>query len=219
MTLKAKIFAVTGYQFNDPQLLKEALTHSSLTTSNNEKLEFLGDRVLGLVLADMLIKHFPLEKEGDLALRYADLSSSSVLSEIALQTGINDLIAISLSEENTGGRYNASILADSCEALIGAIYLEGGLEPAQAFIKRYWQVLMQEKINPPKDAKSFVQEWAQSKGYGLPEYKVIDKTGPDHNPLFVVELKVGDLKEVIGEGNSKKNAEQTAAKNMLEVIS
>ncbi|MGD9638467.1 MAG: ribonuclease III [Alphaproteobacteria bacterium] len=215
----AKIFSFTGYKFKNENLINEALTHCSLEKNNNEILEFLGDRVLGLVLAEMLIKNFPLEKEGDIAVRYSNLSSSIVLSDIAKKVGLGRLIEMSQSEENTGGRDNPSILADACEALLGAIYLEAGLEPAKDFIHKYWQDFMNKNIEPPKDAKSALQEWTQSRGYGLPKYEVVDRSGPDHNPLFIVNLKIGSLEVVVAEGNSKKVAEQNAAKIMLEKIS
>ena len=213
-----KVFAFSGYKFQNFELLDNALTHCSLEKINNEKLEFLGDRVLGLVLAEMLIKNFPLEKEGDIAVRYANLSSSFVLADIASKTGLGELIEMSMAEANTGGRKNSSILADAFEALIGAVYLEGGLEPAKSFIEKYWSDIMRQNIEPPKDAKSALQEWSQSKGYGLPNYKVVEKIGPDHSPEFIVELSIASLDAILGRGNSKKNAEQNAAENMLEKI-
>jgi ribonuclease-3 len=210
---------IIGYKFGDPVLARIALTHRSTVGREHqtyERLEFLGDRVLGLVIADMLYDAFPDEEEGALAKRMVALVRRETLADVAMHLGIGPLIRLSRGEEEAGGRENPAILADACESLIGAVYRDGGLDAARAFIERYWSALMEGTAEPPKDAKTSLQEWAQGRGFALPSYRQISRSGPDHAPLFTIEVGVGDFPSELGEGSTKRIAEQTAAEKLLE---
>lgn len=207
------------YTFQNQSLLKKALTHPSSTRShkmsNFERLEFLGDRVLGLLIAQMVYERYPLEKEGDLARRFAALVCREACLEVAHQMQLSDYLQASLGDTSP----HSVILADAVEALIGAIYLDGGLEVAAAFINAYWPALLEKDIRPPKDAKTALQELAQSKSLGsVPVYKVLDHSGPAHTPIFTVRVSVEGMGEAVGTGTSKRQAEQMAAKLLLEQI-
>jgi ribonuclease III len=207
------------YSFKDQTLLKKALTHpSSLRSykvSHFERLEFLGDRVLGLVIADMIYQRYPDEKEGDLAKRFAALVCREACLEVANEIQIGDFLKASLVDMAP----HSVILGDAVEALIGAIYLDGGLESAAAFVNRYWPALLEKDIRPPKDAKTTLQELAQSTSLGsAPAYEVLEHSGPAHTPTFKVRVLVIGLGEAVGTGNSKRQAEQMAAKRLLEEI-
>ena len=210
-----------GHRFEKPQILIQALTHSSSTRDRldaNERLEFLGDRVLGLVLAGLLLEAFPDEEEGEIAYRFSALARSESLTRVAGGIGLAPHIELSPGEEEAGGRQNASILADCCEAVIAALFLDGGLEAAETFIRRHWRPLMDENSAPPKDAKTMLQEWAQAQGLPLPEYKVTKKEGPSHAPRFTIEVTVHEKKPASGRGPSKRAAEQAAAEALLALI-
>ena len=212
---------ILGHRFEKPGILIQALTHSSATRDRldaNERLEFLGDRVLGLVLAGLLLEAFPGEKEGEIAYRFSALARSETLTRVAEEIGLAPHIELSSGEEEAGGRQNASILADCLEAIIAALFLDGGLEAAEAFIHRHWRPLMDKEPAPPKDAKTMLQEWAQGRGLPLPEYRVTGQLGPDHAPRFTVEVTVHEKKPASGQGASKRAAEQTAAEALLALI-
>jgi ribonuclease-3 len=212
---------ILGHRFEKPGILIQALTHSSATRDRldaNERLEFLGDRVLGLVLAGLLLEAFPGEKEGEIAYRFSALARSETLTRVAEEIGLAPHIELSSGEEEAGGRQNASILADCLEAIIAALFLDGGLEAAEAFIHRHWRPLMDKEPAPPKDAKTMLQEWAQGRGLPLPEYRVTGQQGPDHAPRFTVEVTVHEKKPASGQGASKRAAEQTAAEALLALI-
>jgi ribonuclease III len=206
-----------GCRFKDSALLEQALTHSSMSgasgdrLSSNERLEFLGDRVLGLVIAHILYQRFPDEPEGDLARRHAALVRKEALARIAIEAGLGDCVRMSRGEDDAGGRENPGLLADACEAVIGAIYLDGGLEAAAEFVHGYWQALVDEDPTPPKDAKTMLQEWAQGRGLALPKYRETAREGPPHAPIFSVEVVVSGIAPVTGVGPSKRAAEQAAA--------
>lgn len=205
--------------FQDQTLLKKALTHPSSTRSQKvsdfERLEFLGDRVLGLLIAQMIYERYPKEKEGDLAKRFAVLVCREACLDVAHQMNLSHHLKASLGDISP----HSVILADAIEALIGAIYLDGGLEAAGAFIKAYWPALLEKDIRPPKDAKTALQELAQSKSMGIvPLYKILEHSGPAHTPTFTVCVTVEGLGEAIGTGTSKRQAEQMAAKILLEEI-
>lgn len=207
------------YTFKDQTLLKRALTHpSSLrsqTVSHFERLEFLGDRVLGLIVADMVYNRYPLEKEGDLAKRFAALVCREACLEVANAIQISDYLKASMLDTAP----HSVILADAVEALIGAIYLDGGLEAAVGFVYAYWPPLLEKDIRPPKDAKTTLQELAQSKSLGsAPFYEVLEHSGPAHTPTFKVKVVVEGLGEAVGTGTSKRQAEQMAAKLLLEEV-
>lgn len=205
-----------GHTFKDKALLKTALTHSSVGAEYNyERLEFLGDRVLGLVIAELLYKRFPLEKEGDLAKRLAALVQGSFLATVAAELELGAYIGLSDGEAQSGGAENANILADVFESLIGALYLDGGFHKCQALINELWADRLGVMKEPPLHPKTRVQEWAQSKGLALPVYKIINQSGPDHAPVFDVELKVEGYPSVTAQGKSRQIAEKEAARNFM----
>ncbi len=208
-----------GHQFKTLRLLTQALTHASTTRDrllSNERLEFLGDRVLGLVIAGLLLETFPGEDEGKISYRFSALARRESLVRVADAIGL----AGHLESANSGGggRINPGILADCCEAVIAAIYLDSGLEAARDFILRHWRPLMDETPAPPKDAKTTLQEWAQGRGLQLPDYRETGREGPDHAPRFTVEVTVDGKKPVKGQGPSKQAAEQAAAEAMVSSI-
>ncbi len=213
-----------GHRFARPELLTQALTHPSVTQNRRrqsapyERLEFLGDRVLGLVVADMLFHHFPDEAEGALARRFTALVRREAVARVAVAIGLADVLTMAKGDEEAGGRGNPGILADACEAVIGALYADGGFEVAAAFVRRQWQVLMEELAAPPKDAKTALQEWAQGRGKPLPVYRTLGAEGPPHDPMFLVEVGVEGQGAATGRGPSKRTAEQAAATALLEKV-
>jgi ribonuclease-3 len=216
--------SILGYTFKKTVLLEEALTHPSKNKTlqkrpfSYQRLEFLGDAVLGLVIAEMLYEAFPTENEGNLAKRLAGLVRSETLALVGKKLGIEQFIYMANSEEQSGGRTNQSNIEDVCESLIGAMYLDGGLEPARSFIRTHWAELLEAQPLPPKDAKTALQEWAQGRGKPLPEYKVVSEIGPSHAPEFTIEVHVQGLEPMSATGNSKRAAEQKAAQAMLEKL-
>ncbi|MBL4691137.1 MAG: ribonuclease III [Rhodospirillales bacterium] len=210
-----------GHRFNNPKLLVQALTHSGATRDrlqSNERLEFLGDRVLGLALAGMLLDSFPGEAEGKIAYRFSALARAQSLTRVAADIGLAPYVRLARGEEEIGGRDNPSIQADCCEAIIAALYLDGGLKVAETFVHEHWRPLMSEDLAPPKDAKTLLQEWAQARGLALPVYRVTNEEGPAHAPRFTVEASVHEMKPATGEGASKQAAEQNAAETLMDRI-
>ena len=214
-----------GHTFSQPDLLAQALTHPSIVhgraprkSTPYERLEFLGDRVLGLAVADMLFRAFPHEPEGALARRHAALVRRDALARVAGRIGLGALIVLSRSEEEGGGRTNPGLLADACEAVIGALYADAGFEVAAAFIRAQWAPLMAEAAAPPKDSKTALQEWAQGLGKPLPVYTTLGMEGPPHDPVFHVSVVVAGAEAATGTGNSKRAAEQMAAALLLEKV-
>ena len=213
-----------GHRFQRPELLTEALTHPSTAvktrrrTGTYERLEFLGDRVLGLVIADMLLRTFPDEPEGALARRHTGLVRREALARVAMSLGLGAHLALSKSEEEGGGRENPANLADACEAVIGAMYTDGGLEPAAAFVRKHWTPLMAEAAAPPKDSKTALQEWAQGQGKPLPVYQQLGMDGPAHDPMFLVGVAVEGEPPAQGRGKTKRAAEQAAATALLTKV-
>jgi len=218
-----ELTAKLGHEFANPMLLQEALTHPSLagfklrkknSTTPYERLEFLGDRVLGLVIAHWLYELFPDSSEGDLAKRHASLVNRDALRAIALEIGLERHLRLAHGEEASAARKNIATLSDAMEALIGAMYLDGGLEPARRFIQKYWrQTTIVETT--PADPKTALQEWAQGQGLPLPVYKVVERTGPAHAPKFVIEVTVKGQAPARAEGESKRLAEKAAAQALL----
>ncbi|MGH1404084.1 MAG: ribonuclease III [Alphaproteobacteria bacterium] len=208
-----------GYQFKDIELLETALTHSSTGKDKNyERLEFLGDRVLGLVIASLLFNKFPDEKEGDMAKRLASLVQGQTLAELSGQINLGDFIVFSESEAAAGGAENEHILADVFEAVIGAIYLDGGFEPCRVLIETNWQDVLFTMKKPPQHPKTAIQEWAQGQGLSLPAYEVISQTGPDHAPVFEIELTVKGHDPIRATGRSRAEAEKEAAHQFMEGV-
>ena len=185
-SLKNKLLINLGHSFKNPLLFEQALTHGSVQMlPSYERLEFLGDRVLGLVIAELLYLNFPNENEGSLAKRFTYLVSRSMLINIAKELNLSKIIYFE------GRNFIAdSVLADVCESLIGALYLDGGLIVVKSFLKRYWKNHLDKNVLPPEDSKSYLQEWIQLNHKELPTYKVIDKFGPAHAPIFVVEVSI-----------------------------
>lgn len=200
--------------FHDKSLFKQALrlSHNG-RPAGYERLEFLGDRVLGLVVAEMLYRRFPNEREGAMAKRFVALVREETLAGVAQDLGLPAL----LSTNETALRHNASVLSDVCEAIIAALYLDQGLAAVQAFMEPIWSRLIEAEVQIPQDAKSALQEWAQKKFKVLPTYTLLSRTGPDHSPVFTVQVQIGD-RTITGTGSNKKLAEQSAATNFLEDI-
>ena len=207
------------YNFQDEDLLRIALTHSSTGEAENyERLEFLGDRVLGLVIASLLFKKFPDEKEGDLAKRLASLVQGETLAELSQQISLGDYIILSVAEREAGGSENAHILADVFEALIGALYLDGGYNECKRLIETQWKDVFYTMKTPPQHPKTAIQEWAQAQGLPLPLYEIIEQSGPDHAPVFEIELSVKGYDPVRGSGRSRAEAEKAVAELFMQGI-
>jgi ribonuclease-3 len=210
-----------GYQFTDPSLLDCALTHiSALKGSRNragsyQRLEFLGDHVLGLVISDMAFRAFPKADEGELSRRLADLVRKDTCAEMGRAIDLGSAVKLGASEANAGGRTRPAILADVCEALIGAVFLDGGYAAAAALIERLWHARMHATPQPLRDPKTVLQEWAQARGLPTPNYREVARSGPDHNPQFRVAVQLPDFAPAEGSGRSKRAAEQAAAAAML----
>jgi ribonuclease-3 len=220
-----------GYRFRDRGLLEHALTHRSRVHEDasggvfdNESMEFLGDSVLGFVIADMLFREFPQHNEGQKSKLKASLVSAVSLARLGEAIQLGDFLILGRGEEKTGGRRKHAIIADCYEALIAGIYLDGGIEPAAAFIRRQFADLIEEARRTgaaaafTDDWKSALQEWLQSNGRGLPAYRLVGTTGPDHRKVFVVEVLVGGEGVAQAEGRSKKEAAQAAAKVALDSL-
>jgi len=211
-----------SYRFADLALLDSALSHiSALKGVRNrggsyQRLEFLGDHVLGLVISDMLFRAFPRADEGELSRRLADLVRKETCAEIARAIDLGAAVRLGASEANAGARNRPAILADVCEALIGAVYLDGGFVAAEALIARLWQARMKTKAEPLRDPKTVLQEWAQGRGLPTPAYREIARSGPDHDPQFRVAVQLPHLAPAEGSGRSKRAAEQAAAAAMMK---
>jgi len=209
-----------AHTFDDRNLLDVALTHASApeAATTYERLEFLGDRVLDLVMADFLMRRHPDEKEGDLARRLAALVDRNSLAEIAGQLDIGAHLRLSPGEEAAGLRGNATVLADVMEAVIGAIYTDGGLSAARPMVERLWTPLAERNVEPPMDVKTALQERVQRRGGGLPQYREVARSGPDHRPVFTIEVTVDGFQPARGQGASKREAERAAAEALLEKL-
>lgn len=214
---------ITGHRFENAFRLERALTHASYEPKRNakkakqnyERLEFLGDRVLGLCVAEMLFLSFPNADEGEMSVRLNALVNANTLAEIADEIGVTERI-------RTGGALTQKIIkqqinirADVMEALIAALYLDGGMETARNFITQYWTKRAKAKTAGRRDAKTVLQEWAQQSVDQLPDYQVIERSGPDHQPVFKVQLNIKNNAPITGVGNSKRNAERAAAEEFL----
>lgn len=213
--LEAKLF----HRFDDRQLLARAFLHPSAVSGDvqsNQRLEFLGDRVLGLAVAEMLHIQYPGESEGALARRFTALVRREALERIARQLRFGDHLILAKGEEDSGGRDNAANLADACEAVIAAIFVDGGYEAAARFIWHYWAAPMAGEKSPPRDAKSALQEFSQAQHGVLPVYRLIARQGPAHAPHFEIEARIANLPGATASGGSKQAAEQAAAEILLE---
>ena len=209
-----------GHSFSDPELLRRALTHASADAKrSNERLEFLGDRVLGLIVAEKLHALYPDDAEGALALKFNALARGAACASAAEAAGLAEHIVLAQSERASGGRNKPAILSGACEAVIAALYLDGGMAVARAFVERYWTPMFETLSADMRDAKTRLQEWAQGPGgSGAPVYSLISREGPDHAPRFVVEVAVPGVAPERGEGGSKREAEQDAAAKLLAQV-
>jgi|TARA_B100002003_G_scaffold172845_1_gene160763 ribonuclease-3 len=217
----ARLSQRLGYQFNNVELLQQALTHRSAAKQHNERLEFLGDAVLGMVVAQALFKRFPTVPEGKLTRMRSTLVKGDTLAELGREADVGELLKLGPGELKSGGHRRSSIIADAMEAILGAIYLEAGLDTTAEVILRLWQSRI-DKLDPnehPKDAKTRLQEFLQSRKLPLPVYEVIDISGKDHDQTFVVHCQIESLgKPMKGTGTSRRKAEQHAARNALEKL-
>ena len=218
-----------GYPFRDRDLLAEALTHPSALGQRRggigrqrsrhprsyERLEFLGDRVLGLVAAELLWHRFAAEPEGDLTRRLTQLVRREALSRVAAAIELDRYLILSSGEAGSGTGRNPSVLADACEALIAALYLDGGFDAARSFIHRFWAPLLAEMERPPRDPKAALQEWTQARGLGLPRYEVVATRGPEHGLRFTVAARVAGFDAATATASSKRGAEAAAAAELL----
>ena len=211
--------AAIGYRFKDASLLDHALTHVSATTGDRagsyQRLEFLGDHVLGLVISDMLFRAFPKADEGELSRRLADLVRRESCADVARAIDLGTALKLGASEANAGGRVRTAILADVCEALIGAVFIDGGYDAGAAMIERLWGERMRAPARPLRDPKTVLQEWAQARGLPTPVYREVGRTGPHHSPEFRVTVVLPKYEQIEGLGPSKRAAEQAAAAAML----
>lgn len=209
-----------NYAFKQSDLLREALVHGSALDGVKKKrsydrLEFLGDRVLGLIVSERLLAEHKNEEEGELAPRYNALVNRHACARAARAADLGAALVLSPSEEASGGRGKEAILADVCESVIGALYLDGGLEPARAFIARFWGDAFDDMGEAPRDAKTVLQEWAAAKRKGL-SYVVVDQSGPEHAPHFVIEARIDGFAPTRGEGGAKRDAQRAAAAAFLK---
>ena len=224
----ADLAKIIGYEFVRRELLLEALTHPSalaaerrrdrrrkLVKRGYERLEFLGDRVLGLVVADLLWRRFEDEPEGDLTRRHTHLVRREALARVAEAIELGPHLVLSRAEAAAGAAGNPGILADACEALIAAIFVDGGFAAASSFVRRFWEPLIDEMEEPPRDPKTALQEWAQARGLALPAYELVSTSGPDHSPLFTVAASVAGGDRATATASSKRLAEARAAASLL----
>lgn len=209
-----------GHRFGDPLLLREALTHRSAsrgTRGSNERLEFLGDRVLGLLVAEWLIERHADESEGDLGKRLASLVARPTLVEVAARIGLAAHLIMPQAEARAGLRARSTVVADAVEAVIAALYLDGGLGPARRFVRTHFAPLIEAMNAPPTPAKTRLQEWLAARGRGLPRYRLARSTGPAHAPHFTVAVEAeGTTAEA--EGGTKRAAEEEAAARLLAIL-
>jgi len=213
-----RLTATLGHRFAERKLLETAVTHPSATSParpDNQRLEFLGDRVLGLIVAEALLAAYPDEAEGALAPRFNALVRRETLAEIAAEIGLGEFLRLGRSEATGGGRRKKAILADAMEAVIAALFIDGGMAAAQDFILARWQGRIAAQDEAPMDAKTRLQEWAQGRGMALPAYAVTGREGPDHAPRFTVEAGIESGESAAGQASSKKQAEQIAAAALL----
>lgn len=213
--------ATLQHEFADLSLLDQALRHPSaaaLALESNQRMEFLGDRVLGVVVAAMLYAEFESEEEGALAHRFTALVRRRALARVAMSIDLGAHLKLNRGEEDGGGRTNPANLADACEALIAALYLDGGFGAAEKFIRHHWAPLMAEDATPPRDAKTQLQEWVQAKHACRPRYRTLSSEGPAHQPLISVEVSIEGAAPARADGSSKRGAEQKAARILLDQL-
>jgi len=215
---KKELEIILDYDFKNSDLLKTSLIHKSFDNlNNNEKLEFLGDRVLGLIISKKLIEIYPEEREGIIDKKFANLVNKKTCSSIANKLNIKKFMFLGPSHKSLQ-RSADKIMGDCLEALIGAIYLDGGIKSAEKFVLNFWKQYLENSILPLIDAKTQLQEHSLKKFKKLPKYTFYKKTGPQHQPLFKTDVQIPNSKKVIGTGSSKKNAQQNAASKLLRSL-
>ncbi len=206
------------YNFKDKNLLNRALTHKSYNNSrNNEKLEFLGDRVLGLVISKKLLEKYPNEKEGIIDKKFANLVNKRTCVKIGEKLNLKKYIFFGSSHKDLD-RSSQKIVSDCLEAIVGAIYLDGGIKISEKFILNFWETYIDKSDVTLIDSKTKLQEYSLKKFKKLPKYTFFKETGPQHNPLFKTEVEIPDSKKIIGIGSSKKNAQQNAAEKLIKIL-
>ena len=206
------------YSFKNKTLLQQALTHKSFSNiSNNEKLEFLGDRVLGLIISKKLLDKYPNEKEGIIDKKFANLVNKKTCANIAKKLNIKKYVYIGSSNKNLD-RSTDKIVSDTLEAVVGAIYLDGGIKPSERFILNFWESYLDKSVITLIDSKTKLQEYSLKKFKKLPKYTFFKKSGPQHKPLFKTEVEIPESKKILGIGTSKKNAQQNAAARLLKIL-
>jgi ribonuclease-3 len=222
---RAAAEAALGHRLATPALLDDALAHAARIGGRggpaagrvtHERLEFLGDRVVGLLIAEALLQHFPGEAEGSLNLRLVGLVRAETLAEIAHEIGLDALLRARSGDAPADAAPTPTILADALEAVVAALYLDGGLDAARRFVMEHWRSRLADSPPPRRDAKTALQEWAQARALPLPRYRLIAATGPDHAPEFAVEVSLPGIGEAAGRGTSKRSAEQQAAAALLQ---
>lgn len=216
--LAAWVEAATGHAPGDIGLYERALTHSSRGGDDYERLEFLGDRVLGMVIAAWLYARFKEESEGQLSRRLNVLVSRETCAEVARAIGLPSRMRLGKQALEDGAGDSDNVLGDMIEAMLGALFLEGGLAAAETFVRRHWEGLLDEQRSAPKHPKSALQEWAAANNRKPPEYRLVDRTGPQHAPKFIVEVAVRGAGDAQAEGTSKQEAETEAARLLLEKL-
>lgn len=208
-----------GHDFAQPELITRALTHSSLSSAtrpDNQRLEFLGDRVLGLVMAEAVLNHDPEAREGQLAPRFNALVRKETCADVAREIDLGTVLRLGKSEMSTGGRRKTALLGDAMEAVIAAVYMDAGFEAARAVVLRLWGTRVAGVAEDARDAKTALQEWAQARGMAPPVYAELSRSGPDHAPVFRVSATLSDGTTVEAEGRVKRQAEQAAARALLD---
>ena len=208
---------IIKHYFRDKTLLRRALTHKSFSDQNNEKLEFLGDRVLGLVISKKLLDKYPNEKEGVIDKKFANLVNKKTCVNIAKKLNLKKYLYLGASHKNLE-RSEDKILSDCLEALVGAIYLDGGLKSSEKFILNFWETYIDKSVITLIDSKTKLQEYSLKKFKKLPKYTFFKKTGPQHKPLFKTEVEIPESKKIFGIGSSKKNAQQNAAAKLIKIL-
>ncbi len=223
MALKA-VEEIIGHRFKDPDLLSRALTHPSAVSASdsirlsNQRLEFLGDRVLNLIIAERLFSRRKMESEGDLAPRLNQLVKKGACADAMRHLDLGRFLILSEGEESAGGRMRESTLGDACEAILGAIFVDSGLAPARRFVEAGWAPQFANAPAETRDPKTLLQEWAQAKGLPLPNYRIVDRTGPDHAPVYEVEVSLPGHGHAGASGASKRDAERLAAASLLSLL-
>ena len=209
---------IIKYSFKNKDLLHKALTHKSFNNNiNNEKLEFLGDRVLGLIISKELLDKYPNEKEGIIDKKFANLVNKKTCTEIAKKIGLKKFLYLGSTHKNLE-RSSNKIVSDSLEAIVGAIYIDGGIKSSEKFILSFWESYIVRSTETPIDSKTKLQEYSLKKYKKLPKYTFFKTTGPHHNPLFKTEVEITGSKKIIGQGSSKKNAQQNAAAKLIKAL-